>query len=262
MGRLEGKVAFISGAGSGIARASASQFAAEGARVILAELNEERGKAAAEMVGDAGLFVHTDVTDEASVSAALDAGAERFGKIDVLVNAAGGSIASDTAVTDVGLDVWDTTINLDLKGPFLCCRLGIPYLQRAGGGSIVNFTSVVALKGAFPGHVYTMAKGGVISLTQALAGRYWRDGIRANAIAPGIVLSERVASRFGIEGSLSEADQIQTAMATNSRLVDARHPFGYGMPEDIANVVLFLASDESRMVNAAVIPAEGGASAY
>ena len=262
MGRLEGKVAFISGAGSGIARASASQFAVEGARVILAELNEERGKAAAEMVGDAGLFVHTDVTDEASVAAALDAGAERFGKIDVLGNAAGGSIASDTAVTDVGLDVWDTTINLDLKGPFLCCRLGIPYLQRAGGGSIVNFTSVVALKGAFPGHVYTMAKGGVISLTQALAGRYWRDGIRANAIAPGIVLSERVASRFGIEGSLSEADQIQTAMATNSRLVDARHPFGYGMPEDIANVVLFLASDESRMVNAAVIPAEGGASAY
>jgi NAD(P)-dependent dehydrogenase (short-subunit alcohol dehydrogenase family) len=262
VGRLEGKVAFISGAGSGIARASASQFAVEGARVILAELNEERGKAAAEMVGDAGLFVHTDVTDEASVSAALDAGAERFGKIDVLVTAAGGSIASDTAVTDVGLDVWDTTINLDLKGPFLCCRLGIPYLQRAGGGSIVNFTSVVALKGAFPGHVYTMAKGGVISLTQALAGRYWRDGIRANAIAPGIVLSERVASRFGIEGSLSDADQIETAMATNSRLIDARHPFGYGMPEDIANVVLFLASDESRMVNAAVIPAEGGASAY
>ena len=262
MDRLEGKVAFISGAGSGLARASASQFAVEGARVILAELNEERGKAAAEMVGDAGLFVHTDVTDEASVSAALNAGAERFGKIDVLVNAAGGSIASDTAVTDVGLDVWDTTINLDLKGPFLCCRLGIPYLQRAGGGSIVNFTSVVALKGAFPGHVYTMAKGGVISLTQALAGRYWRDGISANAIAPGIVLSERGASRGGIEGALSEADQIQTAMATNSRLVDARHPFGYGMPEDIANVVLFLASDESRMVNAAVIPAEGGASAY
>ena len=156
----------------------------------------------------------------------------------------------------------DTTIHLDLKGPFLCCRAGISHLQRAGGGTIVNFTSIVALKGAFPGHVYTMAKGGIISLTQAIAGRYWRDGIRANAIAPGIVLSERVASRFGIDGENSDEDQIKTAMATKSRLVDDRHPFGYGMPEDIANVVVFLASDESRMVNAAVIPAEGGASAY
>lgn len=262
MGRLEGKVAFISGAGSGIGRASAVKFAAEGAQVIVAELNEERGAAAAAEVGGAALFVRTDVTDEASVAAALDAGATRFGKVDVLVNCAGGSIQADAAATDVDLDVWDTTINLDLKGPFLCCRAGIPHLQRAGGGAIVNFTSIVALKGAFPGHVYTMAKGGIISLTQALAGRYWRDGIRANAIAPGIVLSERVASRFGIEGGETVEDQIETAMGTNSRLVDARHPFGYGMPEDIANVVVFLASDESRMVNAAVIPAEGGASAY
>ena len=262
MGRLEGKVAFITGAGAGIGRASAQKFVTEGARVVVAELNPEMGKATAAALGDAVLFVPTDVTDESSVAASLDAGAKQFGKIDVLVNCAGGSIQADASVTDVDLDVWDTTIHLDLKGPFLCCRAGIPHLQRAGGGTIVNFTSIVALKGAFPGHVYTMAKGGIISLTQAIAGRYWRDGIRANAIAPGIVLSERVASRFGIDGENSDEDQIKTAMATKSRLVDDRHRFGYGMREDIANVVVFLASDESRRVNAAVIPAEGGASAY
>lgn len=262
MGRLDGKVCFITGAGAGIGRASALKFAAEGARVIVAELDNASGEQTAGQLGDAGIFVHTDVTDEASVAAALKTGAERFGKIDVLVNCAGGSVAADGPVTDVDLEVWDKTINLDLKGPFLCCRLGIPYLKRAGGGAIVNFTSVVALKGAFPGHIYTMAKGGIISLTRALAGRYWRDGIRVNAIAPGIILSERVASRMGVDGAEPDAAQIETAMATNSRLVDARHPFGYGMPEDIANVALFLASDESRMVNGAVIPAEGGASAY
>jgi NAD(P)-dependent dehydrogenase (short-subunit alcohol dehydrogenase family) len=188
--------------------------------------------------------------------------ANHFGKINVLINCAGGSLASDASVTDVDMSVWDHTINLDLKGPFLCCRIGVPYLQQAGGGSIVNFTSVVALKGAFAGHVYTAAKGGIISLTQALAGRYWRDGIRANAIAPGIVLSERVGSRMQVDSADTPEQQITSAMQLESRLVDHRHPFGYGMPEDIANVALFLASDESRMVNSAVIPAEGGAAHY
>jgi len=121
---------------------------------------------------------------------------------------------------------------------------------------------VVALKGAFAGHVYTAAKGGIISLTQALAGRYWRDGIRANAIAPGIVLSERVGKRMQVDPQAEPAQQIQSAMQIKSRLVDHRHPFGFGMPEDIAYVALFLASDESRMVNGAVIPAEGGAAHY
>jgi len=266
MSRPQGRVAFITGAGSGIGRATALRFASEGAGVILAELDSERGASAVEeiheSVPDSALAVTTDVTDETSVEAALQQGGERFGKIDILVNCAGGSLADDAPVTDVDMSVWPHTIDLDLKGPFLCCRLGIPYLQRAGGGTIVNFTSVVALKGAFAGHVYTAAKGGIISLTQAIAGRYWRDNIRANAIAPGIVLSERVGQRFGVESSAPREQQLEIAMQQDSRLVDRRHPFGYGMPEDIANIALFLASDESRMVNGAVIPAEGGASSY
>ena len=266
MSRLQGKVAFITGAGSGIGRATALRFVAEGACVVIAELDRARGEEALQAIGEdspeAALAVVTDVTDEKSVGAALAAGASRFGGIDVLVNCAGGSLAADASVTDVDMSVWSHTIDLDLKGPFLCCRLGIPYLKDAGGGVIVNFTSVVALKGAFPGHVYTAAKGGIISLTQAIAGRYWRDNIRANAIAPGIVLSERVGERFGVDGSAPREQQIETALQQDSRLVDRRHPFGYGMPEDIANIALFLASDESRMITGAVIPAEGGASAY
>ena len=265
MKRLQDKVAFISGAGAGIGRASAFKFAQEGAAVMVAELDRDSGAQTATIITEQGgnaIFALTDVTDESSVEAALQACADQFGKVDILINCAGGSLAGDKSVTEVDWEVWEHTINLDLKGPFICCRQGIPHLVRAGGGAIVNFTSVVALKGAFPGHVYTAAKGGIIAFTQALAGRYWRDNIRANSIAPGIVLSERVAARMSVDITASRQEQIATAMEINNRLVDNRHPFGYGLPEDIANIAAFLASDESRMINGAVIPAEGGASSY
>jgi len=263
--RLKGKVAYITGAGSGIARAAAHVFAREGAKVALAEIDPERGERVAASVraagGDAKLFP-TDVTDPASVEASLAGAVTEFGRLDVLFNCAGGSLAEDRPVTEVDLSVWEHTIGLDLKGPFLCCRYGIPHLVAAGGGSIVNVTSVVALRGNFPGHVYTAAKGGIVSLTQALAGRYWRDNIRANAIAPGVILSERIQARCGLDPNDPPERQIAQALEKMSKLFDARHPFSYGMPEDIANVALFLASEESRMVTGAVIPAEGGLSAY
>lgn len=264
-GRLEGKVAFITGAGSGIARAASHIFAREGAKVVVAELDEERGNAVAAQVcaggGDA-TFVRTDVTSPESVEAGFEACMDAYSSLDILFNCAGGSVAEDKSVTDVDLSVWEHTMNLDLKGPFLCCRYGIPHLIASGGGAIVNVSSVVALKGNFPGHVYTTAKGGIISFTQALAGRYWRDNIRANAIAPGLVLSERILTRSGLDPHAPAAGQIEQAKEANGKLFDPRHPFSAGVPEDIANVALFLASDEARMVNGALIPAEGGLSAY
>ena len=265
MGRLERKVALITGGAAGIGRASARLFCAEGAKVIIADVNEADGAAVAEELsadGHDAVFVPLDVTDDNLVEKACDTAAAKFGAIHILVNCAGGSIAADKAVTDVDLDVWDHTISLDLRGTFLVCRHAIPHLRAAGGGSIVNFTSIVALKGSFRGHVYTAAKGGIISFTQALAGKYWRDSIRANAIAPGVILSDRIRERMDVDAEDSLDEQIGAAMTASKTLIDERHPMGYGVPEDIANVALFLASDESRMVNGAVIPAEGGAAAY
>jgi len=265
MGRLEGKSVFITGAGSGIGRATALKCVAEGATVTVADIDAALAEATAAAVAEAGgevLALTVDVTEEAQLAEAMAASVERWDRLTTLVNCAGGSIAEDAPVTEVDLDVWDHTINLDLRGTFLACRTAIPHMTAAGGGAIVNFTSVVALKGSFRGHVYTAAKGGIISFTQALAGRYWRQGIRANAIAPGIVLSDRVQGRMGLGDDVPLDERVEKAMGMNERLVDHRHPFGYGVPADIANVALFLASDESRMVNGAVIPAEGGASAY
>ena len=253
MNRLAGKVAVITGAGSGIGRASAKLFVAEGAKVVVAEIDTALGEASVREAGAGARFLRTDVTDEASVKQMVRQATDAFGRIDVLVNCAGGSVPEDRPVSEVDLAVWDRTISLDLKGPFLCCRHVIPVMVEQGKGSVVNFSSVVALRGNHFAHVYTTAKGGLISFTRALAGAYSPKGIRANAVCPGVVLTERVKSRF------ADGNQIRFGGIDNMR---ERYPFGVGQPEDIANIVLFLASDESRMVNGAAIPAEGGISAY
>jgi len=253
MDRLVDKVAVITGAGSGIGRASAKLFVAEGAKVVVAEVDETLGTASAREAGTGARFIRTDVTDEESVKQMVRQTRDAFGRIDVLLNCAGGSLREDKPVTEVDLSIWDRTINLDLKGPFLCCRHVLPVMVEQGKGSVVNFSSVVALRGNHIAHVYVSAKGGLISFTQALAGAYSPKGIRVNAICPGVVLTDRVKSRF------TNGNQIRFGGIDN---ITERYPFGVGQPEDIANVALFLASDESRMVNGAAIPAEGGISAY
>ena len=251
MNRLVDKVAVITGAGSGIGRAAAKMFVAEGAKVVVAEIDETLGEASAREAG--ARFVRTDVTDEKSVMQMVRQARDAFGRIDVLLNCAGGSVREDRPVSEVDLSVWDHTINLDMKGPFLCCRHVIPVMVEQGKGSVVNFSSVVALRGNHIAHVYVMAKGGLISFTRALAGAYSAKGVRVNAICPGVVLTERVKSRF------TGGNHIRFGGIDN---MAERYPFSVGQPEDIANVALFLASDESRMVNGAAIPAEGGFSAY
>jgi len=260
MARLEGKVAFITGAGSGIARAAARLFAEEGAQVAIAEIKPELGRASERAVRENGgdaFFVETDVTKEESVRDSIRQTVSRFGKLDVLYNCAGGSIVQDAPVTDVDMFVWQHTISFDLLGCFLCCRHGIPELVKAGGGAIVNMSSVAALRG-FQGHVYAAAKGGIISLTRSLAGQYARNGIRANAICPGLVKTDRVLQRFGDPNELDSGTPQVQAMKRQFQ----RYPFSVGEPEDIANIALFLASDAARMITGAIIAADGGLSAY
>jgi NAD(P)-dependent dehydrogenase (short-subunit alcohol dehydrogenase family) len=261
MGRLQGKVAFLTGAGSGIARSAAHIFTREGAKVVIAELKSELGRACEQSVRQAGgdaTFIETDVTKEESVKAAIAQTVTRYGKLDVLYNCAGGSVVEDKRVTDVDMSVWNHTQSLDLLGTFLCSRYGIPEIIKAGGGAVINMSSVVALRGAFPVHIYAAAKGGVIALTKAMACEYAPDHIRVNAICPGVILTDRVKQRFG-----TSMESPATTEQTRGIKVDWKnYPFATGQPEDIANVALFLASDESRMLTGAIIPADGGLSAY
>ena len=261
MGRLAGKVAFITGAGSGIARAAASIFAREGAQVALAEIKPDLGSATEKRVRDAGgeaLFVHTDVTNEDSVKAAIAATLRRFGRLDVLYNCAGGSVPADSYVTDVDLAVWQHTMSLDLLGPMLCCRHAIPEIIKTGGGAVVNMSSGAALRGGSPSHIYTAAKGAILSLTRALAGAYAKNNVRVNAICAGRIQTERNVVKYGVGGK--GGGTIVDRQDAKGRVND--YPFWIGEPIDIANIALFLASNESRMITGAVIPADGGRSAY
>jgi NAD(P)-dependent dehydrogenase (short-subunit alcohol dehydrogenase family) len=254
-GRLADKVAFVTGAGSGIGRAAAALFAREGASVAIAEIDPSLGRGAEAEIVEAGgrvRFIETDVTDESSVERAIAETESYFGGLHVLFNCAGGSLPEDGPVTQVDLSVLQHSLDLDLKGTFLVCRHGIPRLIGSGGGSVVNTSSVVALQGQSI-HAYSAAKGAVLSLTRALAATFGRRGVRVNAICPGIVLSERIRSR--VETGLLD-------QAAGSGFSAETHPFAIGQPEDIARIALFLASDESRMIQGATIPAEGGLSAY
>jgi NAD(P)-dependent dehydrogenase (short-subunit alcohol dehydrogenase family) len=260
-GRLDGKVVLIAGAGpGGIGGAAAMLFAREGARLLIAERDLDKGAASAEAVVAAGgeaMFVQTDVTDEASVRHAVEEVVRWFGALHVLFNTAGGSLPEDSWITDVDLGVWDRTMKVDLLGTMHTCRHAIPRIVEAGGGAVVNMSSGAALRGGSPSHIYTAAKGAILSLTRALAGAHARDGVRVNAICAGRILSQRIVGTYGAPGT---SGPVVDRQASGERIKE--YPFWVGAPVDIANIALFLASNESRMITGAAIPADGGRSAY
>lgn len=262
MARLEGKVAFLTGAGAGIAKATARAYAREGAKVALIELDSEAGHRAEREIREAGgeaLFVETDVTSDDAVRRAVEATIARFGKLDVIFNCAGGSSQDDLPVHEMSLDVWHRTIALNLLHPFLTCRHGIPHLMKAGGGSIINVTSHLGLMGSLK-PAYAATKGGIISFTKTLAAQYVEYGIRANAVAPGSIRTERQIKRYeNPEYMLAEKP---SAAARERMAFHKLYPFSKGEPDDIAAIAVFLASDESRMLTGTTIAADGGRSSY
>ncbi len=247
MGRLAGKVAFITGAGSGIGRRAAELFAREGARVAIAERDRTAGQETERLIAAAAgsaLFVETDVTDEASVGAAIRATVKRFGALHVLYNNAGGSTLADGPVTECPTDEFWRAIKLDLFGTWLVCRHGIPELVKAGGGSVINASSVVAHMG-WPGKdAYTAAKGGVAALTRSMAVEFAPHNVRVNAVAPCVTRTPRVVEQLG-------------ALETTQKLAE-QHLVGLAEPEDVAMAALFLASDESARTTGHILQVDSG----
>ena len=248
MGRLDGKVAIITGAASGIGNASALLFAQEGAKVIVADWEEEKGRRVAERIAGSGgeaTFVKVDVSQPADVEAMVKAAEEGYGRLDVLFNNAG--IEGEQAPTaDCSLENWDRVIAINLKGVFLGMKYGIPAMLNSGGGAIINNASVAGLVGFAGIPAYCASKGGIVQLTKTAALEYARQGIRVNVICPGVIWTPMV-ERF-------------TATSEDVRAtLEAMEPIGrFGQPEEVARLALFLACDDSSFCTGAPFVVDGG----
>jgi NAD(P)-dependent dehydrogenase (short-subunit alcohol dehydrogenase family) len=250
--RLADKVAIITGAGSGMGRVAAQMFAAEGAKVVAADFDASHGAETVEAVKAAGgdaVFVQTDVSDETDAAAMVAAAMDRYGRIDVLYNNAGIMPEADHSVVDTDVAVWDQVMAVNLRGVFLGCKYAIPRMVEQGSGSVINISSFVALLGcSVPQDAYTASKGAVLSLTRSLAVQFGPKGVRSNAICPG-----------PIETPLLMDWLVKDEAAKQLRL--ARNPTGrFGKPEEVVNVAVYLASDESRWTNGAHFVIDGGIS--
>lgn len=250
--RLRDKVALITGAGSGIGRATALRFAQEGANIVVVDINDDAGAETVRQVRAAGgqaAYTRADVTDPTHAGAMIRFAETTFGKLDVLFNNAGISHARDDDAINTELAVWDLTFDVNVKGVFLGCKYGIPALRRAGGGSIINTASFVALVGAAtPQLAYTASKGAVLSMTRELAVIHAREGIRVNALCPGPLNTELLMK------------YLDTPAKKQRRLVHI--PMGrFGEATEIANAALYLASDEASFVTGTAFTVDGGITA-
>lgn len=248
MGRVEGKVAVVTGAALGIGRATAMLLAHEGARVAVTDVLDARGQELAEEIvakGGEARYFHLDTSDEASVADALAAVVDTYGRLDVLVNNAG--ISGVNKPTDeISLEEWNRVIAINLTGVFLCTKHAIGYLRRGGGGSIVNLSSIYGLIGAPDAPPYHAAKGGVRLMSKTDALLYAADHIRVNSVHPGFIWTPMVEHFLAEQGASRAA-------------IDELHPIGHmGEPDDIAYGILYLASDESKFVTGSELVIDGG----
>jgi NAD(P)-dependent dehydrogenase (short-subunit alcohol dehydrogenase family) len=249
MGRLDGKVAVITGAGGGMGREAALLFCEEGAQVCVADLDEEAAEKTASEARDA-FAVKVDVADADSVRGMYEQAAERYGGIDVLYNNAGISPPDDASILETEPDAWQRVQDVNTKGVYLCCKYGIPHLLKRGGGSVINVASFVALVGAATSQIsYTASKGAVLSLSRELAVQFARRGIRVNALCPGPVETPLLLRIFGDDPAAYERRRIHLPMGRLAK------------PREIVNAALFLASDESSYVNGATFLVDGGLTA-
>jgi NAD(P)-dependent dehydrogenase (short-subunit alcohol dehydrogenase family) len=248
MGRLDGKVCVITGAGGGMGREAALLFSEEGAHVTVADVDREAAEQTAQQAN--AFAVQCNVADEASVADMYRATKERFGGIDVLYNNAGISPGDDGSVLDTTEAAWDRVQAVNTKGVFLCCKHGIPYLLERNGGSVINVASFVAILGAATSQIsYTASKGAVLSMTRELAVQFARENVRVNALCPGPVETPLLLSIYGDDPAALERRRIHWPTGRLAK------------PREVVNGALFLASDESSYVTGATFLVDGGLTA-
>lgn len=247
--RLEGKVALITGAGSGMGKVASELFVSEGARVVMADVNDEAGSSAAAAIGEGAHYVHADVSDEAQAEAMVAAALDRFGRLDVLYNNAGVMPAEDGSVHATDAAIWDLVLGINVKGVAFGCKYGIPAMLETGGGSIINVASFVAWIGAATSQTaYTSSKGAVLSMTREIAVEYARRGIRCNALCPGPIETPLLMQLLSDEAKRQR------------RFVHI--PMGrLGRAEELAKAALFLASDDASFMTGASLIVDGGVTA-
>jgi NAD(P)-dependent dehydrogenase (short-subunit alcohol dehydrogenase family) len=247
-GRVDGKVAVVTGGCSGIGLASVRRMAEEGARVVIGDVDDERGKPVADEVG--GLFVHCDVTDRGEVQALFRAAHDTYRRVDIAFNNAGISPPEDDSILITDLAAWRRVQEVNLTSVYLCCQAALPYMLEQKRGSIVNTASFVAVMGAATSQIsYTASKGGVLALSRELGVQFARDGIRVNALCPGPVNTPLLQELFATDPGRAARRLIYIPIG---RFAEA---------DEIANAVLFLASDEASFITASTFLVDGGISA-
>jgi NAD(P)-dependent dehydrogenase (short-subunit alcohol dehydrogenase family) len=250
--RLDGKVAVITGGGSGMGRVAAELFAGEGAKVVLTDVNDDAGEAAAAAITAAGgdaAYVHADVSKEADAEAMVKAAVERFGGLHILYNNAGVMLPEDGSVDAMDERIWDITLGVNIKGVAFGCKFGVPAMIANGGGSIINVASFVAWLGAATSQTaYTASKGAVLAMTREIAVEYARKGVRCNALCPGPIETPLLMQLLSDE----EKKQRRFVHIPMGRL---------GQAEELAKAALFLASDDSSFMTGASLIVDGGITA-
>lgn len=247
MNRLQDRVAVITGGAGGIGLATARRFTSEGAKVVIADMVDAAGSAAAAEVG--GIFVRTDVTDAADVANLFKVAFDTHGSVDIAFNNAGISPPDDDSILDTGIEAWDRVQKVNLTSVYLCCKEVIPYMQRQGKGAIINTASFVATLGAATSQIsYTASKGGVLAMSRELGVQFAREGIRVNALSPGPINTPLLQELFAKDPERAARRMVHI-------------PFGrFGEPEEIAAAVAFLASDDSSFITASNFLVDGGIS--